>query len=162
MHLSIVLFTQTNTANTIDKFLNFVKTKLNKLFVTILQQQQKVVLLSNYIENSKLNLSILFEILFFLDSKSTIFLKLFFDFENSIFFDSTNFNKFSEITKLLDIFQNLLFSNLDLTLQKYSKFRLYQNKFADFFVLLFKTILLELYKFKIYTKTITNIYYKIN
>jgi len=39
MHLFIVLFTQSNIANVINKFLNSIKTKLNKLFVIILQQQ---------------------------------------------------------------------------------------------------------------------------
>ena len=119
-------------------------------------------MLSNYIKNSELDLFILFEILSFSNSKNTIFFELFFDFENNIFFDSTNFNKFSKITKLLDIFQNLLFSNFDLTLQKYSKLRLYRNKFVDFFVLLFKTILSKLYKSKIYIEIITDIYYKID
>jgi len=34
--LSIVLFTQSNIANTINKFLNFVKVKVDKFFVIIL------------------------------------------------------------------------------------------------------------------------------
>ncbi len=104
MRLFIILFIQFNIANFINKFLNFVKAKLNKLFVTILQQQQKVVLLSNYVKNSKLDLFILFKILSFLDFKSTIFFELFFDFKNNIFFDSINFNKFFKITKLLNMF----------------------------------------------------------
>ena len=120
-------------------------------------------MLSNYIENfNKLDLSILSETLFFSDSENTAFFELFFDSKNNIFFDSTNFNKFSKTTELSDIFQNLLFSNLDLTLQKYSEFRLYRNKFADSFVLLFKIILSELYKFKTYAETIADIYYKID
>ncbi len=161
--MSIVLFTQSNIANIIDKFLNSIKAKLDKLFVTILQQQQRVVLLSNYIKNSnKLDLSILFDILSFLDFENTALFKLLFDFENNTFFNSTNFNKFSEIIELLDTFQNLLFSNLDLILQKYLKLRLYRNKFADSFTLLFKIILLELYKSKTYVKTIADIYYKID
>ncbi len=82
-------------------------------------------MLLNYIENSKLDLFILSKILFFLDFENTIFFELFFNFENSTFFDFINFNKFFETTKLLDIFENLLFLNLDLTLQKYSKFQLY-------------------------------------
>ena len=94
--MSIILSTQSNIANTINKFLNFVKTKLNKLFVTILQQQQRIVLLSNYIENFKLNLFILFKILSFLDFKSTISFEL--------FFNSINFNKFFKTIKLLDTF----------------------------------------------------------
>ncbi len=102
--MSIILFTQSNLANIITKFLNFVKTKLNKLFVIILQQQQRVVLFSNYIKNSKLDLFILFKILSLLDFKNTIFLKLFFDFKDNTFFDFINFNKFFEITKLLNIF----------------------------------------------------------
>ncbi len=66
MRLFIVFFTQSNIANVIDKFLNFVKTKLNKLFITILRQQQKVVLFLNYIKNSnKLDLFILLKIFFF-------------------------------------------------------------------------------------------------
>jgi len=126
MCLSIVLFTQSNTTNVINKFLNSVKAKLNKLFVTILRQQQRVVLLSNYIENfNKLDLFILSKILFFLDSKNTTFFKLFFDFKDSIFFDFIDFNKFSKVTKLLNTFQNLLFSNFDLALQRYLKLRLY-------------------------------------
>ena len=126
MRLSIVLFTQSNTTNVINKFLNSVKAKLNKLFVTILRQQQRVVLLSNYIENfNKLDLFILSKILFFLDSKNTTFFKLFFDFKDSIFFDFIDFNKFSKVTKLLNTFQNLLFSNFDLALQRYLKLRLY-------------------------------------
>jgi len=116
----------------------------------------------NYIENSKLDLSILFEILSFLDFEDIALFELFFDFKNSTFFDSINFNKFFEVTKLLNTLQNLLFSNLDLILQRHSKLRLYQNKFANSLILLFKIILLELYKSKIYVKTITNIYYKIN
>ncbi len=126
MRLSIVLFTQSNTTNVINKFLNSVKAKLNKLFVTILRQQQRVVLLSNYIENfNKLDLFILSKIFFFLDSKNTTFFKLFFDFKDSIFFDFIDFNKFSKVTKLLNTFQNLLFSNFDLALQRDLKLRLY-------------------------------------
>ncbi len=126
MRLSIILFTQSNIANTINKFLNFVKTKLNKLFIIILQQQQRAISLSNYIENSnKLDLSILFKTLSSLNFRNTIFFKLLFSFEDNTFFNFINFNKFSKITKLLNTFQNLLFSNLDLTLQKYSKLRLY-------------------------------------
>ncbi len=80
----------------------------------------------NYIKNSnKLDLFILFKTLFFLDFKNIAFFKLFFDFKDNIFFDSTNFNKFFKATKLLNILQNLLLSNLDLILQKYLKFRLY-------------------------------------
>jgi len=37
MRLSIVLFTQSNIANIINKFLDSIEAKLNKLFVTILQ-----------------------------------------------------------------------------------------------------------------------------
>jgi len=103
--LLIVLFTQSNIANTIDKFLNFVETKLNKLFITILQQQQRVVLLLNYIENSnKLDLFILFKILSFLDFEDITLFELFFDFKDSIFFNFTNFNKFSKVIKLLNTF----------------------------------------------------------
>jgi len=77
----------------------------------------------NYIENfNKLDLFVLSKILFFLDSKNTISFKLFFNFENNTFFDSINFNKFFETAKLLDIFENLLFSNLDLALQRYLKY----------------------------------------
>jgi len=36
MRLLIILFTQSNIANIINKFLNFVKAKLNKFFITIL------------------------------------------------------------------------------------------------------------------------------
>ncbi len=83
-------------------------------------------MLLNYIKNfNKLDLFILFKILSSLDSKNIVFFKLFFDFKNNILFDSTNFNKFFKVTKLLNILQNLLFSNLDLILQKYLKFRLY-------------------------------------
>ncbi len=47
---------QSNITNAINKFLNFVKAKLNKFFVTILQQQQRIILFSNYIKNfNKLN-----------------------------------------------------------------------------------------------------------
>ena len=67
--------------------MNFVKAKLDKLFVAILQQQQRVVLLSNYIENSKLDLFILFKILFFLDFKNTIFLS-YFSISKTIFFST--------------------------------------------------------------------------
>ena len=78
---------------------------INSFFVTILQQQQRVISFLNYIKNSnKLDLFILFKILSFLDFKNTTFLKLFFNFENSFFFDSINFNKFSKIIKLLNIF----------------------------------------------------------
>jgi len=76
-------------------------------------------LLSNYIENSKLNLFILFKILSFLDFKNTIFFELFFDFKDSILFDSINFNKFFKVIKLLNMLQNLLLSNFDLILQKH-------------------------------------------
>ncbi len=116
---------QSNIANVINKFLNFVKAKLNKLFVTILQQQQRIVLLSNYIKNFKLVLFILFKILSFLDFKSIILFELFFDFKNNILSNFINFNKFFKVTKLLNIFQNLLFLNLDLALQRHLKFRLY-------------------------------------
>ncbi len=121
MRLSIILFTQLNIANTINKFLNFVKAKLNKLFVAILQQQQKVVLSLNYIKNFKLNLFFLFKILSSLDSKSIISFKLFFNFEDNILFNFINFNKFFKATKLLNILQNLLFLNFDLALQRYLK-----------------------------------------
>ncbi len=104
MRLSIVLFTQSNIANIINKFLDSIEAKLNKLFVTILQPQQRIILFLNYIKNFKLDLFILFEILSFLDSRDTILFKLFFDFEDSILFDFTNFNKFSKAIKLLDIF----------------------------------------------------------
>jgi len=131
--------------------------------VTILQQQQEIVLFSNRIKNSnnKLDFFILFTILFSLDSKSITSLKLFFDFKNNTLFDSISFNKFFEITKLLDTLQNLLLQNLNLTLQKYLKLRSYRNKFIDFFVLLFKIILSKLYESKIYIEAIANIYYKI-
>ncbi len=76
-------------------------------------------MLSNYIENSKLNLFILFKILSFLDFKNTIFFELFFDFKDSILFDSINFNKFFKVIKLLNMLQNLLLSNFDLILQKH-------------------------------------------
>jgi len=55
-----------------------------------------------------------------------------------------------------------LFQNLSLMLQKYSKLRLYRNKFAIFVLLLFKIILLELSKSKTYIETIVDIYYKID
>jgi len=141
-----------------------VKTKLDELFVRILQQQQEIILLSNWIENfdNKLGLFILFIILSFLDSKSITSLELFFDFKDSALFNSINFNKFFEIIKLLDTLQNLLSQNLDLTLQRHSKLCLHRNKFVDFFILLFKTILSKLYKSKIYVEAITNVYYKIN
>ncbi len=103
-HLFIILFTQSNIANAINKFLNFVKAKLNKLFVIILQQQQRVILFLNYIKNFKLNLFILFKILFFLDFKNIISFKLFFNFKNNILFDFINFNKFFKVTKLLNMF----------------------------------------------------------
>ena len=82
-------------------------------------------MLLNYIKNSKLDLFILFEILSSLNSKSTIFFKLFFNFEDNIFFNSINFNKFFKVIKSLNMLQNLLFSNFNLTLQRYLKFRLY-------------------------------------
>jgi len=47
-------------------------------------------------------------------------------------------------------------------LERHSKFRIYKNNFANSFALLFKVMLLKLYKLKIYIKAITNIYYKIN
>ena len=125
MRLSTILFTQSNIANFINKFLNFVKAKLNKLFVTVLRRQQRVVLFLNYVKNFKLNLFILFKILSSLYFKDIIFFKLFFDSKDNTLFDFINFNKFSKVIKLLNTFQNLLFSNLDLTLQKYSKLRLY-------------------------------------
>jgi hypothetical protein len=134
----------------------------------ILQEQQKVILLLNKIKNSnnKLeNLSILFTTLFFLNFENTIFSKFFFvfNFENNILSNSINFNEFFKVIEFLDTLQNLiLFQNLNLTLQRYSKFRLYRNKFVNSFSLLFKIILLKLYKLKIYIKAITNIYYKIN
>ncbi len=69
---------QYNITNAINKFLNFVKAKLNKFFVTILQQQQRIILFLNYIKNfNKLNLFILFKILFFLDFKNTTYLNYF-------------------------------------------------------------------------------------
>ncbi len=71
--------------------------------------------------NSKLDLFILLKILFFLDFRNIISFKLFFDFENNILFDSINFNKFFKIIKLLNMFQNLLFLNLNLILQKHLK-----------------------------------------
>jgi len=134
----------------------------------ILQEQQKVILLLNKIKNSnnKLeNLSILFTTLFFLNFENTIFSKFFFvfNFENNILSNSINFNEFFKVIEFLDTLQNLiLFQNLNLMLQRYSKFRLYRNKFVNSFSLLFKIILLKLYKLKIYIKAITNIYYKIN
>jgi len=134
----------------------------------ILQEQQKVILLLNKIKNSnnKLeNLSILFTTLFFLNFENTIFSGFFFvfNFENNILSNSINFNEFFKVIEFLDTLQNLiLFQNLNLTLQRYSKFRLYRNKFVNSFSLLFKIILLKLYKLKIYIKAITNIYYKIN
>jgi len=85
MRLSTILFTQSNIANFINKFLNFVKAKLNKLFVTILRRQQRVVLFLNYVKNFKLNLFILFKILSFLKFKDIIFFELFFDFEDNTF-----------------------------------------------------------------------------
>jgi len=160
--LFIILFTQSNTTNVINKFLNSIKAKLNKLFVTILQQQQRIILSSNYIKNFKLNLFILSKILSSLNFKNTILFKLFFNFEDNTLFDSINFNKFSKTIKLLNTFQNLLFSNFDLILQRYLKLQSHQNKFANSFILLFKIMLLELYKPKIYVKAIANIYYKIN
>ncbi len=71
--------------------------------------------------NSKLDLFILLKILFFLDFRNIISFKLFFDFENNILFDSINFNKFFKIIKILNMFQNLLFLNLNLILQKHLK-----------------------------------------
>ncbi len=125
MRLSTILFTQSNIANFINKFLNFVKAKLNKLFVTILRRQQRVVLFLNYVKNFKLNLFILFKILSSLNFKDIIFFKLFFDSKDNTLFDFINFNKFSKVIKLLNTFQNLLFSNFDLVLQRYLKFRLH-------------------------------------
>ncbi len=104
MRLFIILFTQSNIANFINKFLDSIETKLNKLFVTILQQQQRVVSLLNYVKNFKLNLFILFKTLSFLNFKNTIFFKLFFDFKNNTFFDFINFNKFFKVIKLLNMF----------------------------------------------------------
>ncbi len=113
---------QSNIANIINKFLNSIRVKLNKFFVIILRQQQRVVLLSNYIENSnKLNLFILFKILSFLNFENTIFFKLFFNFKDNFFFDFIDFNKFFKVIKLLNMFQNSLLLNLDLALQRYSK-----------------------------------------
>ncbi len=125
MRLSTILFTQSNIANFINKFLNFVKAKLNKLFVTILRRQQRVVLFLNYVKNFKLNLFILFKILSSLNFKDIIFFKFFFDSKDNTLFDFINFNKFSKVIKLLNTFQNLLFSNFDLVLQRYLKFRLH-------------------------------------
>ena len=125
MRLSTILFTQSNIANFINKFLNFVKAKLNKLFVTILRRQQRVVLFLNYVKNFKLNIFILFKILSSLNFKDIIFFKLFFDSKDNTLFDFINFNKFSKVIKLLNTFQNLLFSNFDLVLQRYLKFRLH-------------------------------------
>jgi len=82
-------------------------------------------LLSNYIKNFKLDLSILLKILFSLNFKNIILFKLIFDFENNILFDSINFNKFSKVTKLLNTLQNLLFANFDLIVQKYLELQLY-------------------------------------
>ena len=82
-------------------------------------------MLSNYIKNFKLDLSILLKILFSLNFKNIILFKLIFDFENNILFDSINFNKFSKVTKLLNTLQNLLFANFDLIVQKYLELQLY-------------------------------------
>jgi len=124
--LSIVLSTQFNIANVINKFLNFVKAKLDELFIAMLQQQQRVILLSNKIENfnNKQDLSILFIILFFSNFENTTSLELFFNFKDSIFSNFIDFNKSFEVTKLSNTLQNLLSQNLDLTLQRYSKLRL--------------------------------------
>jgi len=136
--------------------------------VIIFQKQQRIISFSNKIKNfnNKLeNLFILFIILSSLDFESTTFFKFFFvfNFENNTLFNSINFNKSFEVIKLLDTLQNLiLLQNLNLTLQRHLKFRSHQDKFINSFALLFKIIILELYKFKTYVKVITNVYYKIN
>jgi len=104
--LSTTLFTQSSATNVIDKFLNFVKAKLDELFVTILQRQQEIILFSNRIKNfdNKLDLFILFIILSSSNFEDTTSLKLFFDFKNNTLSNSINFNKSFKVIKLLNTF----------------------------------------------------------